>query len=152
MNQLTKPMKCLTAFLGILATIILPACVSSKTLIGTKSIEAVPSEWTGKWLSNEGSIAYCEVADAKNGVLELANVTKTKGKWSVETYTGKLRRTGELTFLNIYPAASPDGPYNVFVINSGRSEKWVWHFDQQKIANLVQAGTLKGTVNKGGPK
>ena len=68
--------------------------------VGDEVVALDKATWEGTWLGGE-IVVLTTVLDAENGVLQAAWVERGSEGARFETVTGTVRRTGELTFLNM---------------------------------------------------
>jgi len=138
--------------------------------VGDEVVALDKAIWEGTWLGGE-IVVLTTVLDAEKGVLQAAWVERGSEGARFETVTGTVRRTGELTFLNMQQeqfddakapagdAATPAAADNTSAGSAVLPVEYVWARvdndgqrilmwwpDTEAIRAAVTAGTFPGQV------
>ncbi len=114
--------------------------------------------WQGQW-SNGEMVITTTIIDAEKGILQAAWVERGELGGELEIATGYVRRTGDVTYLNLPNFDSDAVPgedkgevktseYNWARLQLDQHRAVLWWPDQNRFREAVKAGTLPGTIRE----
>jgi len=114
--------------------------------------------WEGQW-SNGEIVITTTIMDAEKGKLQAAWVERGKLGGELEMATGYVRRTGDVTYLNLPNKDNDADPgeasgevkplgYHWARLQQDRHRAILWWPDQHRFRDAVKAGTLPGTIKE----
>jgi len=122
------------------------ATVSCLEPVGERPKAISPNEWDGMWINKSHSITI-KVLDEQKGLLQVAWVEEKEGGLKIESYQVAVRESGEWLFGNV--KETQDSPsYYWALIKKDAGQIIVWPPDPLKFQKLVQAGDLRGKVER----
>ncbi len=143
-------MERLGSFLGLLAVALILGCaaVSSVEPVGERPKELTPSEWDGTWIVKNQSITV-KVLEPQKGTLRVAWVEEKGGRLELESFQVEMRESDDLMLGNVKEEEGASCYYWALV-RRDEGQIIVWYPDASQFRKLVEAGTLRGKVEKGG--
>lgn len=124
------------------------SAVYSSGPVGSKPSLLKPADWDGVWATDEGA-AHIRVEDAAAGRLQVNAVDIKDGKPVLETSTYLIREVGDSSVVSTELDRDIPGQYVWVRIRRSDDIVLVWWPDPKKVRDLVQAGKLRGRIDKG---
>lgn len=114
--------------------------------------------WQGQW-SNGEIVITTTIIDAEKGILQAAWVERGQLGGELETATGYVRRTGDVTYLNLLNYDGDASPGEGSGENKSPEYHWarlqhdkrravLWWPNQNRFRDAINAGTLPGTIRE----
>ncbi len=140
----------LGSFLALLAVALIFGCaaVSSVEPVGERPKELTPSEWDGTWIVKNQSITV-KVLEPQKGTIQVAWVEERKGRLELESFQVEIRESDNLMLGNVKEEEG-ESRYYWALVRKDEGQIVVWYPDPSQFRKLVEAGTLRGKVEKGG--
>ena len=153
-------MKTLYRMLWLCSFLGLTACESVfvEQPLGDEVVILDEALWQGQW-SNGEIVITTTVMDAEKGILQAAWVERGKLGGELEMATGYVRRTGDVTYLNL-PNSNNDVSldegsdekkaleYHWALLQHDEHRAILWWPDQNRFRDAVKAGNLPGTIKE----
>ncbi len=140
----------LGSFFGLLAVAVIFGCaaVSSVGPVGERPKELIRDEWDGTWVLKNQSITV-KVLEPQKGTLQVAWVEEKEGRLKLESYQVEIRESGDLMLGNV---KEEEGALRYYwaLMRKDDGQIIVWYPDPSEFGKLVEAGTLRGKVEKAG--
>lgn len=140
----------LGSFFGLLAVTLIFGCsaVSSVGPVGERPKELTPDEWDGTWILKNQSITV-KVLEPQRGTLQVAWVEEKEGRLELESFQVEIKESDDWMLGNVREEEGSSRYYWALMRKDG-GQIIVWYPDPSQFAKLVEAGTLRGKVEKGG--
>lgn len=127
--------------------------VPSTVIVGGTplNIEQNSSDWEGKWVDSNGTMAIVKVKDGKNGVLQVGWLGEDDtGNLKLELSYVYLRKCGEWTLATLTPhdESAKKEPYEWGRIEMYGNQCIIWSPSEDKFRPLVAAGILPGRAGR----
>lgn len=153
MSQLFRSLL-LLSFLGLTAC----ESVFVEQPLGDEVVVLEEALWQGQW-SNGEIVITTTIIDAEKGILQAAWVERGQLGGELEMATGYVRRTGEVTYLNLPNHDSDTLPgedtaeakaleYHWARLQHNEHRALLWWPNQERFRDAVKAGTLPGTIKE----
>jgi hypothetical protein len=117
----------------------------SRGVIGSQPVVLTPEEWNGRWRSEDSTFAV-RVADAENGLLELAETEEKDGALHLSTvylYVREEPNSAGLFFNRIDPANS-DQTYTFGRMVRKNQSLVLWPARTEAMEQLIGRGAITG--------
>ncbi len=139
--KLARLIACAALVIGVLGCDL----VASKHPVGGEPLSLDEAEWEGTWMHEDGPMTV-RVANAENGLLEVAWVEERGGELVLESIDVYLRGFGDWTFASF--AGVEDEKSDLLWSRLGRDQEMVylWWPRPEEFKLLVEEGLLPGTV------
>ncbi len=140
----------LGSFLGLLAAGLVFGCaaVSSVGPVGERPKELTRNEWDGTWIVKNQSITV-KVLEPQSGTLQIAWVEEKEGRLELESFQVEIRESDDLMLANVKEEEGASRYYWA-LMRKDEGQIIVWYPDSSQFGKLIEAGTLRGKVEKGG--
>ncbi len=137
-------------FLGLLAAGLMFGCaaVSSVSPVGERPKELTRNEWDGTWILKNHSITV-KVLEPQRGTLQVAWVDEKEGRLELESFQVEIRESDDLMLGNVKEEEGASRYYWA-LLRKDEGQIIVWYPEPSQFRKLVEAGTLRGKVEKGG--